>query len=432
LKKLISKLEILKSKEYKQLVENFFSLSILNGLSFFLPLLSLPYLIRVIGVEKYGAVSFSLVIIQYINLLSTYGFSFSATKQISINRENNNKVSEIFSSVITLRVIITTICLIILSGIIFFIPKLYKEHLLYLYSLGIVIGDIFIPLWLFQGMEKMRYVSIVNILSKVIFTILIFVIIHEKQDYIYVPLLTSVGTICSSVLSMYLSKKMFNIHFIFPKMKIIREQFQEGWHLFVSIIGMNFYRNANPLILGMLTSDLSVGYYVAAEKIIKAFQSVISPMTDSLYPFFSRKFSAKSDIDNINVLFRIAKYYVIILLFLTTIILGLSGNVILVYLGKSLLPSVLNLQIMSFVVLFGGLNYFFGIIGLINMGHEKRFTVSILISGLLSLMVCVTLSPIIYDKAASIAMLTSEVCLFILIFSAILKIKKTNKVESEC
>ncbi len=174
LKILKGHITLLKSKENRQLIENFFSLSILNGLNFVLPLLTLPYLIRVIGVEKYGAVSFTLVIIQYINMFSTYGFSFSATKQISIHRDDSRKVSEIFSSVIIIRSIIALICFFILSGLIFLIPKLYNERLLYLYSLGIVAGDIFIPIWLFQGMEKMKYVSIVNIVSRTVFTILIF------------------------------------------------------------------------------------------------------------------------------------------------------------------------------------------------------------------------------------------------------------------
>ena len=140
----------------RSIIESFLSLSILNGLNLLLPLVTLPYLLRVIGPEKYGIYSFVYVIIQYLLLLSSYGFNFSATKQVSQYRDNINEVSRIYIGVITARLLLTFIGLILFSLISFYVLKSKEEFNVFEMGVGIVLGDIFIPVWLFQGMEHQR------------------------------------------------------------------------------------------------------------------------------------------------------------------------------------------------------------------------------------------------------------------------------------
>ena len=113
------------AKKYPQLFESFFSLSILNGLSFLLPLITLPYILRVIGPEKFGIYSFVLVVIQYVSLFSNYGFNFSATRFIAENRESKDIVMRNFSSIIFIRLFIA-----ILGIILLFIFCIYIQILL--------------------------------------------------------------------------------------------------------------------------------------------------------------------------------------------------------------------------------------------------------------------------------------------------------------
>ena len=194
----------------RSIIESFLSLSILNGLNLLLPLVTLPYLLRVIGPEKYGIYSFVYVIIQYLLLLSSYGFNFSATKQVSQYRDNINEVSRIYIGVITARLLLTFIGLILFSLISFYVLKSKEEFNVFEMGVGIVLGDIFIPVWLFQGMEKMRYLTLVNVISKIVFTILIFFVIISPEDYKYIILLNSLGYVAAGICSTIIVKRFFN------------------------------------------------------------------------------------------------------------------------------------------------------------------------------------------------------------------------------
>ena len=103
------------SEDKKRLASNFFSLSVLQVFTYVLPLLTLPYLVRVLGVETFGLVAFATAFITFFNILVDYGFNLSATREVSIHRENKDKITEIYSSVLSIKFILIFVSLIILS-----------------------------------------------------------------------------------------------------------------------------------------------------------------------------------------------------------------------------------------------------------------------------------------------------------------------------
>ena len=204
---------IANTEDKKRLLSNFFSLSLLQTFTYILPLLTLPYLVRVLGVENFGLVMFAQAFIMFFNILVDYGFNLSATREVSVHRDDKEKLTEIFSSVMSIKFILIIISFLILSIVVFSFEKFSIHWELYLLTFLMIIGQALFPVWYFQGLERMKYITIVNITSKLIFTIAIFVFIQSESDYILVPILNGLGFIIGGLYSLWIVYKNFNQKF---------------------------------------------------------------------------------------------------------------------------------------------------------------------------------------------------------------------------
>ncbi|MEO5990335.1 MAG: oligosaccharide flippase family protein, partial [Ferruginibacter sp.] len=125
-----------KNEDSKTLISNFVSLSALQGINLVLPLLILPYLVRVLGMELYGLIAFSTAFVYYFQVITDYGFNLTATREISIHRKNSLKVSEIYNSVMIIKLVLLVLSLFILSFIVFSFDKLSNNYEIYFLSFG--------------------------------------------------------------------------------------------------------------------------------------------------------------------------------------------------------------------------------------------------------------------------------------------------------
>lgn len=144
----------LRAKEIRVLLENFFSLSALQIFGYVLPLITLPYLVRVLGVEKYGLVAFANSFVAYFQMLTDYGLYLSAIREVSVHREDKQQLNKIFSTVMIIKSILLAVSFLILLVIVFGFSKFSANWELYLFAFGLVIGSVLFPVWFFQGMEK--------------------------------------------------------------------------------------------------------------------------------------------------------------------------------------------------------------------------------------------------------------------------------------
>jgi len=392
----------------KRLTENFLSLSALQVVNYLLPLITLPYLVRVLGPEKFGLIAFAQAFIMYFVILTDYGFNLSATREVSINREKEGRVAEIFSSVMVVKFLLGTLSLLFLILILIFIPKFRDDWLVYVFTSGIVLGNILFPVWFFQGMERMKYITILNIVAKVIFTACIFIFIRKMEDYLYVPLINSMGFLVAGGLSLRIVSKDFGIKFILPSFEAIKHQLKEGWHIFISTAAISLYTISNTFILGLFTNNTIVGYYSAAEKIVRAVQGLLTPVSQTIYPYIS-KLASESKERALSFIRRLVKLVGAGTFILSLLLFILAAPIVNIVLGKQYQPSIIVLQILAFLPFIIGLSNIFGIQTMLTFNLKRAFSKILISAGLLNITLALILAPLYQHIGVSIAVLTTEI-----------------------
>lgn len=410
------------SNKNKTVLENIGALSILNALNMALPLVSIPYLIATIGSANYGAYSISYTILMYALLVGSFGFGYTSTKEIAQHRDNIQYVSRVFYSTIAARFILSLFASIVLLFIVIFLFPQY--FLLYLFGLGIVFGDILNPVWLFQGMENMKYMTIVNVLSKVIFTLLIFIYIRQPDDYIYITLLNSAGFVVAGIISFILAIRIFKIRYSSIRVKDVCSQIKEASVVFYSSAFINLYNNSFVFIMGLFLSESSIGIYAAVEKIIKAAKSVVEPISTALFPHVAKSFVGRSTRENVKLLFGYTKTLALPLLLISLGLIVFAPLVCNIFLKSIAEESIKLIRLMSPLVIVGGLNYMLGIVGLINLGEQKAWFRILLVSSISSVLVLLIGVQLLDYYSAVLSATIAELLICIL---STLELKKLAK-----
>ena len=148
------------SKDKKNLFVNTTALAIIQILNYILPFITLPYLSRVLDVDKLGLVFFAQVFIDYFYRFAMFGFDFSGVRTIAINRDDKEKTNLIFNSILSSQVLFLMLSFTILSSLILFIPKFKSDAIVYYFTFLSVIGNVFIFTWFYQGMERMKFITV--------------------------------------------------------------------------------------------------------------------------------------------------------------------------------------------------------------------------------------------------------------------------------
>lgn len=280
---MLIKLKKIKSSK-KKLLKNWGALSFLQVSNYLFPLITLPYIVRVLGPEKYGLVNFTMAFVAFFNLITDYGFNVSATRELSIYRNNKEKISSIISSIYFIKIILLAISFIIFFTLLLLVPFFNKNFDAYLVAFTIVIGNTFFPLWFFQGIEEMKYITFLNFQGKLFFVILIFLLIKSPADFLLLILFNGLTPVVMCIGAVIIMKQKFGLTLSFPNRNEVLDQFKKGRYILLSNLGISIYTNASTFILGLFSTNEVVGYYSAAEKILNAIKSIMAPIFQTLYP----------------------------------------------------------------------------------------------------------------------------------------------------
>lgn len=373
------------NKERSILFENVFSLFSLQIFNYILPLLTLPYLTRVLGIENYGLLAFAGAFIQYFNTLIDYGYNVSATKLISIHRNDNIIVSDIFNSIFAIKSIFVISCLIIYLPIIYFIPKFRNDIYLYLISYSSVVGNLLFPVWFYQGLEKMKIIAAVNAISKTVATILIFVLVKKSYDLNIAAAIQSISVITAGVISFIMVKRFYpKLSFYIPKRAAIVQNLKNGWPIFVSLLSVSLISNSNVFILGIISTNKMVGYLSIAIKIVWAVVNMINPISNAIFPRVSFLFQDSRE-KAMRFIAKVIRYSFIIFIIFSISIFIFSDTLVLLATGtKNSYLSIL-IKIISFFPAFIYIDNILGMQIMLNLGMEKKYMAIYILAAIYSI-----------------------------------------------
>lgn len=389
------------------LFKNFTSLSLLQISIYIFPIITLPYLVRILGPEKYGLVNFAAAFIGYFTILTDYGFNLSATQEISVNRNDSKRVSEIFSSVLTLKMFFFILSSLIFFVLVFLVPQ-FREHLLLFFVTFLsVLGTALFPLWFYQGIEKMNYILVITVFVRLIITVLVFVLIKNENDFIKLAGLNTAAQFVIGTIGLQLALSRFGIKYTVPKLSLLKQQLQNGWNLFLSTVWINLYTTSNVFILGLFAPANVVGYFAAADKIRLAFQGILSPMSQSVFPYVNKLLSESYE-RFINFNRKLFKIALIVGIIISITLFLLAEPLVNFVLGKNYIQSVLVLKIIAWLPLVIFLSNVLGIQTMLPLNKHKSFAVILFFAAMINLTLSFILVPKYFEIGTAISVLTTE------------------------
>lgn len=372
------------SKNGKTVFANFCYLSLLQIAGYVFPLITMPYLARVIGADGFGKIAFASAIVVWIQTISDWGFNLTATRDVAQNRNNKEKVSRIFSNVLWARCILTILSGLILLFVVLVVPYLRENADIIFVTFLLVPGYILFPEWFFQAIERMKYTTIFNLIIKLIFTISVFIFIHKREDYLIQPLLTTIGYLLCGIGALYLILKKWGYTLYKPELTEILETIRNSADVFINNLMPNLYNSFSVMLLGFFCGSTANGVYDGGNKFPTIFYNFQSVLSRAFYPFLSRRpdkhsFYAKLNIGSalIGAVFLIA----------------ISPLVIKIMLGDEFEKSVIVMQILSFSVVFLAMSYTYGTNYLIINHKEKPLRNLTFVSSIVGM--CVSI-PLVY------------------------------------
>jgi len=339
------------SSQQKTILSNIVALFTLQGLQYLIPLILLPYLVHTLGIAYFGLLSFATATIAFFRSIVAYGFDFTGTKQIALKKENREELSAILSSILMVKLLLVFTTLIILFILIFTLEKISIESSLFLYTFLVVLGDALFPTWFFQGMEKMKFITIFKTLQRTIALILILLLVTTQEDYLLVPLIEGSLAIVAALVSLFYIQKEFSIPFQLPSKPKIIFQIQNSWHLFLSQIAVHFYTTMNIFVLGLLADNTTVGYYALAYKLFSVIQELFSPVTKAIFPFLSKKY-LENQSSYYQLIKKISLWYLLALATISLFTYTFSSEIVALVSGKPIEETATLLKIFAISLLF--------------------------------------------------------------------------------
>jgi O-antigen/teichoic acid export membrane protein len=392
------------------------SLSILRLL---FPLVTAPYIARVLGVKNVGLVNFATNYVGYFMIFAAFGNNYYGVREIAKYKNNSQRISQVFSEIFMINIISTIIVSIFYFTSIYYIPGLRKDWKIFvLAGASLYLMPISID-WYFQGLEKFKVITYRSFLIKCLSFFGLFIFVRKREDIIPYTLLSVFSIIGTYILNLVYAKRQ-GLKIIWREIHI-KNHIRPLFTFLLLNIAINTFVTFDSLMLGLLSSYEQVGFFTSANKIIFLAVSVFSAINAALIPriAFYRQNSNNTDINAL-----LQKTFDLNILLIIPLAIGLcliSSRFIPLFLGIEFNGSIVPMQILSFKIIVSMVNTFFISNILLAFGYENKFLIVVFFAALFSFVLNLIFIPRYGAVATALVSITAEIFEFLIIMFFIYK-----------
>lgn len=393
---------------HKKSVKNGLWMYALQFFNMVVPLLTLPYITRVLGTAGYGTFSTALNIVGYLQVVVEYGFGMSATRKVAINGRHD--INKTFTCVILGRVFLLGVCTII--SIIYIAGNTNKPSLClsFLILLICLFGVSVQMNWIFQGMQDMKYISIVNVIARSISTALIFVFVKSANDLFIYSLLYSISPFLSGFIGLFLAKRKYSLKFSKVHLSDVICELKDGFYVFTTQLSGKVFGAIGITFLSLFASSSTVGIYSAIQKIPNVMILLWTPIDQVIYPITSKYFTSGYH-NGQSFVFKMRKKIIPLFALMASVTSIFSRPIVNILFGNEysayyywLIP-LLGWLIVSID------NNFWGVQNLLGSGHDKEYGRAFQISVVATILLNLIFIILSGGMGAALAPLFSELLL---------------------
>jgi len=356
-----------------KVLKNVGYLGFVQILNYVFPLITVPYVSRIIGPESFGIINYATAFMSYFIMLIGYGFDLTGTRRIARNPNDTFLRDKVYSDILNARLV-----LFFISFLFFLIAIIFVEHLkqnLTVTSLlfFMCFSNVLIPQYIYQGMQNLTIFAKTNFVKGIIYTILIFFFIKKQDDYVYLVKINFILSLSISLFFLLYAKKIYNLKFNRIPLKTTILFIWEEKIIFFSTVVISLYTTTNVVLLGFFDSIKNVAYFTTGQNLVNISTAVLTaPLSMALYPYLGAEFS-KSKENGLEVSKRILPIIFYLITFTCFMLFLFAPVIVNILYGTRFKNAILPMQILAFSPLIISLSNFFGIQIMLNLNLDKLF-----------------------------------------------------------
>ncbi|MGI4758811.1 MAG: oligosaccharide flippase family protein [Janthinobacterium lividum] len=415
-----------KPRAFRRIADNALALFALQGLTYLVSFLTVPYLLRTLGTSHFGSLAFANTVMAQFILLTDFGFASSATRLVAIHSKDQERLGVLFSAVMTVKVLLLGLSALIVSVLAFAVPRFHGDRAVMLMAFLQVIGSVLFPGWLFQGLERMRLITVISIVARLISTGLIFLVVHGPGDTVLSMACQSAGVVFQGLIALYFAVVVLRIRPVTAQRQEVWNQVKDSFHPFLGASMGNLVGGSSVLFLGMFKDMITVGGYAAIERTARAEVLAMLPAAQAAYPHISQRFHEGLTSGN-RAFIRLSTCLLTGALLFVGGVAFFSPKILHLLYGAKLLGESRLFSTFSIWSFLSLLNTLLGLHYLIASGHSKAYGRSVFWSAALTIVCFVTLIPRLGSWGGLLAVIFGEVLQTVLMLLAIWSINRLHQ-----